>query len=99
MEQIGYSLVDASGHEVWHVGNIKGQIYLLPDTVPLPNGDQVHCAKAGDQLGEWKLVERWIDDSPPSRWHSTTGSSVAFDGTKVVVTVSYGANPSIVPQT
>ena len=34
MEQIGYSLVDASGNEVWHVGDTKGQLYVLPEGIP-----------------------------------------------------------------
>jgi hypothetical protein len=44
------------------------------------------------------LVERWLDDNPPSQWYKSTGQTVAFDGTKIVVTVAYEATPSIVPQ-
>ena len=50
-------------------------------------------------LGVWHLVERWLTDSPPSQWHAPTGSAVSFDGTKVVVTITYEATATIVPQT
>lgn len=97
MEKIGYSLIDADGTEVWHVGDIKGQQYGLPGMVILPNGDQVHCPSVGETLEEWQLVERWLVDEPPSPWYAIIGQSVAFDGTKVIVTIIYEDTPSITP--
>lgn len=98
MEQIGYSLIDANDNELTAFGNTKGVLYGLPSLIVLPNGDQVHCAKVSDVFtnGE-RLVERWIDDSPASKWFSATGRSIAFDGTKIIVTVEYETTPSIVP--
>ena len=94
MERIGYSLVDASGSEVWHIGEEKGQWFELPNAINLPNGDRVHGAKPGDTFQDWKLVERWIDDPQPE-YHVSTGRTVAYDGEKIVVTVAYEATPSV----
>lgn len=99
MEHIGHSLIDADGVEVNAFGDTKGQYLGIPDGITLPNGDDVHCAKAGDTLGVWRLVERWLDDVPPSPWHASTGRTVKFDGSKVIVTVAYEATASLVPST
>lgn len=97
MEQVGHSLIDANNNEVAFFGDTKGQSLGIPDPLRLPNGDNVHCASVGEQLGAWKLVERWLDANPPSHWYAETGRTSAFDGTKVVVTATYEATPSIVP--
>ena len=78
MEQIGHSLIDANGAEVMFWGDTAGRIEGAPDRIPLPNGDHVHGARAGDQLGDWRLVERWTQRG--------SSDAIAFDGTKVVVT-------------
>lgn len=98
MEQIGYSLIDTNGDELTAFGNTKGVLYGPPALIALSNGDQVHCAKVGDVFatGE-KLVERWIDDNPASKWLSATGRMISFDGTKIIVTVEYETTPTIVP--
>ncbi|MCK1742170.1 hypothetical protein IVA80_15200 [Bradyrhizobium sp. 139] len=98
MEQIGYSLVDASGAEVWHEGETAGVLRSIPQPVLLPNGDAVHCAQPGQQYGDWRFVERWLSDAPPSPFYAEISRSVVFDGSKVVVIVGYEASPSIVPQ-
>ncbi|MGZ3675357.1 MAG: hypothetical protein ACXVCO_13710 [Ktedonobacterales bacterium] len=98
MEHIGYSLIDADGNEVQAFGETKGQLRSPPEVLILPNGDQVHCASVGDTLGSWRFVERWLNDTPPSKWYGSIGSTTAFDGTKVIVTITYEATPSIVPQ-
>ena len=51
MEQIGYSLVDASGNEVQFFGDTKGRLHAIPQPIVLPNGDQVHCAEVGSTIG------------------------------------------------
>jgi hypothetical protein len=89
MEQIGYSLVDASGNEVQFFGDTKGRLHAIPQPIVLPNGDQVHGAEVGDQLGEIKVVGRWLVDEQPSEWFEPSGRAVAFDGEKIVVTVQY----------
>jgi hypothetical protein len=95
LEQIGYSLIDASGNEVQAFGDTKGLLYSPPEMIELPNGDQVHAASVGEQLGEWRFVERWLSDSPPGPLYASTGRSVSFDGTKIIVTVTYESTPSI----
>jgi hypothetical protein len=97
MEKLGYSLIDADNNEVWHVGDTKGQEYGLPGFVVLPNGDQVLSPSVGETLGEWRFVERWLVDEPPSPFYAVIGQSVAFDGTKIVVTTIYEDEPSITP--
>jgi Domain of unknown function (DUF4376) len=89
MDRIGYALVDASGNEVWHVGDTKGVFFSVPEAVPLPNGDVVHGANVGDRFGDLRFVERWIVDAPSSQWHEKTGQTVVFDGQKIIVTVEY----------
>jgi hypothetical protein len=97
MEQIGYSLIDAGGNEITAYGNIKGQLPSPPAIINLPNHDRVHCPAVGGQYQSWRLVERWLDDEPPSPWHNAIGRSIAFDGSKTIVTVAYEETPSIVP--
>ena len=100
MEQVGYSLIDANETEIQaYGGETPGAQNGVPDVLVLPNGDQVHCPTVGSTYSEWKLVERWLTDTPPSQWHARVGWTVAFDGTKIVVTINYEATPSIVPQT
>jgi hypothetical protein len=97
MDQIGYSLVDKDGHEVKFFGDRKGIIEPAPEVIALPDGDQVHCASVGDQLGDFRFVQRWMSDERPSPWHAVIGRTVAFDGVKVIVTINYEAVPSIIP--
>lgn len=99
MEQIGYSLVDASGNEVQVFGDTKGMLHGIPAVLAMPNGDHVHGAEVGDTLGDWYLVGRWLSDAPPSPWHKSIGKTAAFDGEKIVVTVNYEEAASIVPPT
>jgi Domain of unknown function (DUF4376) len=80
----GHSLVDQSGNVIrsWHGA-------AVPKKIRLPNGDDVHCATTGATLGEYRLVERWIDNTRPSRWHEEKSRSITFDGERVNVTVNY----------
>jgi hypothetical protein len=89
MQQIGYSLIDESGNEVKAIGDTKGQLFSFPEMIIFPNGDQVHCAKVGDQFGNIKIVERWLDDEQPTEYSVESGRTVAFDGTRTIVTVHY----------
>lgn len=97
MEHIGYSLIDAMGVEVQVWGTQKGVLVSLPNEIKLPNGGYVHAARPGEQLGDWKLVERWLEDAPPSRWHARIGEAAVSDGSRVVVTTLYESEPTIVP--
>jgi hypothetical protein len=78
MQHIGYSLIDANGTEVMFWGDTVGQVSGPPDRIPLPNGDHVHGARAGDQLGNWRFVERWAEEG--------TQDTATFDGTKLMIT-------------
>jgi hypothetical protein len=80
MEQIGWSLVDAGGHETQFWGDTAGQCPGIPNPLILSNGDHVHCAAIGEDHGGYKLFPRYLD------YTGTDGKS--FDGTKVVVTRS-----------
>ena len=100
MDQVGYSLIDASGTEIQAFGGETAGVQNdVPNIIVLPNGDQVHCPTVGSTYSEWKLVERWLTDTPPSPWHARIGWTVSFDGTKIIVTINYEATASIVPQT
>lgn len=76
MEQIGYSLINANNQEVQFWGDTAGQIAGVPDSIDLPNGDRVYGAKAGERLGDVRIVERWLVNGE---------ASIAFDGKRVVV--------------
>jgi hypothetical protein len=90
MQQTGYSLVDANGHELQAFGTIAGQMVGIPDTVRLSNGDIVHCPQLGATLSDGsKLVPRMLDDAGSPPWISSTGQTTSFDGTNYVVTISY----------
>lgn len=78
MDHIGYSLVDGAGNEASFWGDAIGQIAGLPDVIALPNGDTVHGATLGEQLGAWRLVERYGQYG--------AAASTVYDGTRVVVT-------------
>ena len=78
MDHIGYSLVDGAGNEASFWGDTIGQIAGLPDVIALPNGDTVHGATLGEQLGAWRLVERYGQYG--------AAASTVYDGTRVVVT-------------
>lgn len=58
MEQIGYSLVDASGAEVQFWGDTMGACPGLPSFVRLPNGDDVHGISNVGPIQSWRLVSR-----------------------------------------
>lgn len=92
MEKIGFSLIDKAGSEI---KTFDGD--FPPNLIVLPNGDQVLAAKANEQLGDWRLVERWLNDNPPSKWHRSISQGVSFDNSKIVVTINYEGEPSIVP--
>lgn len=78
MEQIGYSLVDSNGTEIQFWGDTSAQIHGKPDYVRWPNGDQTLCPEDGMSHGGASLVERMLQTGSPA--------SIAFDGTKVIVT-------------
>jgi hypothetical protein len=97
MIHIGFSLIDSSSAEVASFGDMTSSVQIV-EMLALPNGDHVHCPTVGATYGQWKFVERWLDDNPQSQWYKSTGSTIGFDGDKVIVTVNYEATPSIVPQ-
>lgn len=90
MLQTGFALVDGGGTVIASYGDI-------PEPLALPNGDYVNAAQVNGQYAEWRLVGRWLDDQPPGPLYAKTGSTTAFDGTKVIVTITYESTPSIVP--
>lgn len=82
--KIGYSVIDAGGKEMqfWN-GNEP------PNVIKLPSGDDVHCPELAGIYGDQRLVERWIDDAPPSEWYRESDREIKFDGVKIMVTVGY----------
>lgn len=87
MNKVGYSLLDQSNNEVQFWGNILGQDISIPNPIFLPNGDHVHAPTLGE-IGEYKLVERWIDGDINKRF-LISGEAIAFDGEKTIVTWQY----------
>ena len=78
MEQIGFSVVDASGNEINHWGDAPGGV-VNPGRVIWPNGDITEGVTGPINHGDWRLVERRYD------W-AELASGPTFDGTAVVVT-------------
>ena len=77
MQQIGWSLVDASGTELSFWGDVANQCAAVPDDISLPNGDRVHGASPGP-VGDCILVPRMLEIGAVM--------APAFDGHQVVVT-------------
>jgi hypothetical protein len=102
MQQIGYSLVDATGKELQFFGDTAGQFPSIPDVIKLSNGDFVHCAALGQVLADGsKLVLRQLVDAPPAPWYTPTGVTITFDGTQTIKTVVYGQqfDPNVLANT
>jgi hypothetical protein len=60
---VGYQLVDQNEEIIQSWGGIPGQYPSIPDTILLPNGDQVHCPEIGILYESWTL-KNWMMDSP-----------------------------------
>jgi hypothetical protein len=80
MTQSGYSLVNTSnGTEIEQYGN-------LPNILSLPNGNQVHCPALGASYSGLRLVTRFLNNNPPSQWHVSGGSTLAYDAVNANLT-------------
>lgn len=102
MEQIGYSLVDVNNIEINFWGNTPGQCQGIPKLIIMPNGDHVHNPVVGETLSNnYRLVERHLENNPPSVWHSKINETITFDeiDNRTVITYVYSEQPDIVPQT
>ena len=55
MEQIGFSVVDASGNEINHWGDAPGGV-VNPGRVIWPNGDITEGVTGPINHGDWRLV-------------------------------------------
>lgn len=82
MDQIGYSLVDANGNEVRFWGDSFGVLVSAPDYIDWPSGDRSYCPASGMVNNGAQFATRWLDQSVGD----SASQSIAFDGTKVVVT-------------
>jgi hypothetical protein len=81
--QIGYSLVDSIGNEIEHWYIIPSAIIIDETTVSV--GHTVGSTLANG----YKIVERWIDESPTTAFDQATDQAVGYDGTKVIVRQNY----------
>lgn len=87
--QTGFSLIrtsDNSEVEYWFAAPSAP-----PARVFIEGVLDVHGARAGDELadGAYKLVERWTDTPTlPAPWFYPDATTVKFDGTKTVETVT-----------
>lgn len=94
MQRIGCSLIlKATGVEVLALGMGPVDFDVPGELTQIRGG-----ADVGWQNDTHKLVERWQTGAPPNQWCSQTGQTVAFDGTKTVVTLLFSAVADIVPQ-
>lgn len=80
IDQVGYSLINATGAEVAFWGATPGTCVGVPEVIALPNGDQVHSPSAGETFGPFRLVPRVM------QYGSQAGT--AFNGTATVVTIA-----------
>lgn len=88
MQKIGYSLIDENNEEVLHWGSTLGQEVGIPNPIFLPNNMQVHGITEIGPIGDYRLVERWIDGDK-SKAFLVSGETKAFDGEKIVLTWQY----------
>lgn len=79
MHQIGYSLIDETGAEIRFWGDALNQCAGLPNSIRLPNGDDIHAISAPGTFQQWRLVPRFAA--------SGGDGAASFDGTKVIVNV------------
>ena len=93
MQQDGYALIKIETGAI-----IQRWGMVIPNVINLPDLDTSwHPGTAGDERLGFKFVETWVDDPAPGKWFRSTGSTDAYDGEKVVTTVSYPATPNVVP--
>jgi hypothetical protein len=81
--KIGYSLVDDIGNEIQYWGLVP------PPYIKLKDGTVVHGVSIGTLSNGYKIVERWLDDTPTTPYDMKNGITIIFDGTKVTVTQQY----------
>lgn len=99
MDQIGYSLVDTGTKaEIQHWGEPGAAIGSVPAQINLSNGDFVCGASPGPISDTLVLVPRMLVANPPGPLFAITGSTVTYDGTQVIVTLTYASTPTV-PQT
>lgn len=93
--QTGFALVKTSDGSIIQSWNAHPA--APPSRIFIEGELDVHGAVAGDTFadGAYALVERWTDDPglPAPRFAPT--SAVAFDGQKVVETISYSSTPEM----
>ena len=100
MFHTGYSLIDENKKEIQFWGNNLGVSISKPNVLFLPNGIDVHDPKINEDLFGYKLVNRYIDDTPPpSKWHTIDSETISYDeiNDRTVVTYTYSSEPTITP--
>lgn len=97
MEQLGYSVVDSDDKEIQAFGTTIGLFHSMPEVIFLQNGDVVYAPELGKSYGGYRLIERWIDNQPPSKFHRKLSETVEVTD-KLVITVNYETSPTMVPE-
>lgn len=87
MQKCGYSLINENNIEITYWGDVLGVDVSMPNPIHLPNGDVVYSPELSSYQN-YKLVERWIDGDINKKF-LIFGETIAFDGTKIVVTWQY----------
>src|ERR1035441_2923858 len=94
LEQIGYSLIDTTGKELQCWGENIHQCQPIPDIIILSNGDNVHCPITNVLFsGGSQLVQRWASYISPDPDSLENNRVITFDGTKIIVNITY--NPPL----
>lgn len=88
MQKVGYSLIDSENKEVQYWGYILGQDVGFPDIVIMPDGSIVYSPPFNEDIGGYKIVERWIEANTELS-NLISGETIAYDGEKTVVTYAY----------
>lgn len=98
MEQIGYSLINENNIEIQYWGDKIGQCAGFPSVVYLPDSNIINAPEINISYGNYKLVQRWVDNNPPSQFYSKIDEVISFDGEKIIVTYVYPSEPNVTPQ-
>lgn len=80
MKKIGYSLIDDGSAEIAFAHKLPWN----PSPPSKPKGRIATFTEVGQEAGGYRLVERW-ETERENPYQISAGSSIGFDGTKVVV--------------
>lgn len=98
MEQVGFSLIDKNNKEIQHWGEY-GSFTSMPEVIWLPNGDVVNAPSLYGDYSEFKLVKRFVENTPPGQFFNPLEIIESFKNGDILLTYYYGNSPNVTPNT